>query len=317
MSIVARGRLAGLLRDRIGSAVAALASPARAGHLQRRIPNAWAPCVSSTQLCFDDPMSGGVSWSSLLTRGYFAGRAQIKNADGQDFAQMRAGVKLHKAIMAAIAHPSMAHRFDGTGVTILEVRMARDFKLAHVRWTVRRDGDPRAAAKALRRNATALKTMAGKMLHSKHTPRLEFIDDDARTVREAELDEAFELAAEQELETERHLANLAMREMHVSRMKAEGTYRPGIYEHLLDETYDDELHDDDVEDVEMFDDEEMQVEGLSEWVADGGERDEEFETLMEELMDDVDDEDDWSEDDEDDDDEPGADEWVKPRGPSA
>ena len=103
MSIVARGRLAGLLRDRIGSAVAALASPARAGHLQRRIPNAWAPCVSSTQLCFDDPMSGGVSWSSLLTRGYFAGRAQIKNADGQDFAQMRAGVKLHKAIMAAIA----------------------------------------------------------------------------------------------------------------------------------------------------------------------------------------------------------------------
>ena len=111
-------------------------------------------------------MSGGVSWSSLLTRGYFAGRAQIKNADGQDFAQMRAGVKLHKAIMAAIAHPSMAHRFDGTGVTILEVRMARDFKLAHVRWTVRRDGDPRAAAKALRRNATALKTI-GKFVVKK------------------------------------------------------------------------------------------------------------------------------------------------------
>ena len=34
-------------------------------------------------------------------------------------------------------------------------------------------------------------------------------------------------------------------------------------------------------------------------------------------MDDVDDEDDWSEDDEDDEDEPGGDEWVKPRGPSA
>ena len=61
-------------------------------------------------------------------------------------------------------------------------------------------------------------------------------------------------------------------------------------------------------------DDEVEVEGLSEWVADSGERDEEFETLMEELMDDVDDEDDWSEDDED---EPGADEWVKPRGPSA
>ena len=33
--------------------------------------------------------------------------------------------------------------------------------------------------------------------------------------------------------------------------------------------------------------------------------------------DDVDDEDDWSKDDEDDEDEPGAHEWVKPRGPSA
>jgi hypothetical protein len=64
-------------------------------------------------------------------------------------------------------------------------------------------------------------------------------------------------------------------------------------------------------------DDEVEVEGLSEWVADSGERDEEFETLMEELMDDVDDEDDWSEDDESDEDEPGADEWVKPRGPSA
>ena len=177
-----------------------------------------------------------------MTRGYFAGRAQVRNADGQDFAQMRAGVKLHKAIMAAIAHPSMAHRFDGTGVAILEVRMARDFKLAHVRWTVHDDGDSRAAAHALRRNAAALKTMAGKMLGSKHTPRLEFIDDGATSRKEAELAEAFELAEARRLDTEAHVERLARRDAETRRMKAAGSYRPGAYEHLLD---DEHAHDDD------------------------------------------------------------------------
>ncbi len=237
-----------------------------------------------------------------MTRGYFAGRAQVRNADGQDFAQMRAGVKLHKAIMAAIAHPSMAHRFDGTGVVILEVRMARDFKLAHVRWTVHDDGDSRAAAHALRRNAAALKTMAGKMLGSKHTPRLEFIDDGATSRKEAELDEAFELAETRRLETEAHAHRLARRDAETRRMKATGSYRPGAYEHLRDDEH--VLDDDD-----GF--------GSSEWHA--GERDEEFEALLEELMADVDDDvdeakDDWPEEvDADDDERAGADTWVKPR----
>ena len=240
----------------------------------------------------------------MLTRGYFAGRAQVRNADGQDFAQMRAGVKLHKAIMAAIAHPSMAHRFDGTGLVILEVRMARDFKLAHVRWTVHDDGDSRAAAHALRRNAAALKTMAGKMLGSKHTPRLEFIDDGATSRKEAELDEAFELAETRRLETEAHVHRLARRDAETRRMKAAGSYRPGAYEHLLD---DEHTHDDDDDGF-----------GSSEWHA-PGERDEEFEALLEELMADVDDDvdeakDDWPEEvDADDDERTGADTWVKPR----
>ena len=243
----------------------------------------------------------------MLTRGYFAGRAQVRNADGQDFAQMRAGVKLHKAIMAAIAHPSMAHRFDGTGLVILEVRMARDFKLAHVRWTVHDDGDSRAAAHALRRNAAALKTMAGKMLGSKHTPRLEFIDDGATSRKEAELDEAFELAETRRLETEAHVHRLARRDAETRRMKAAGSYRPGAYEHLLD---DEHTHDDDDDDDDGF--------GSSEWHA-PGERDEEFEALLEELMADVDDDvdeakDDWPEEvDADDDERTGADTWVKPR----
>ena len=191
-----------------------------------------------------------------MTRGYFAGRAQVRNADGQDFAQMRAGVKLHKAIMAAIAHPSMAHRFDGTGLVILEVRMARDFKLAHVRWTVHDDGDSRAAAHALRRNAAALKTMAGKMLGSKHTPRLEFIDDGATSRKEAELDEAFELAETRRLETEAHVHRLARRDAETRRMKAAGSYRPGAYEHLLD---DEHTHDDDDDD----DDDDVRIERVA------------------------------------------------------
>lgn len=307
MSASARGRLAGLLRERIGSAVAALTTPARFTRPSRlSIPRTrWALRASPGFFHDDDDALGGsrvAAAPSMLTRGYFAGRAQVRNADGQDFAQMRAGVKLHKAIMAAIAHPSMAHRFDGTGVAILEVRMARDFKLAHVRWTVHDDGDSRAAAHALKRNAAALKTMAGKMLGSKHTPRLEFIEDGAASRKEAELDEAFELAEARRLETEAHVERLARRERETMRMKAAGSYRPGAYEHLLD-------------------DERTAGDGLgsSEWRA-PGERDEEFDALLEEVMANVDDDvdeadDDWSEevDADDDDERAGADTWVKPR----
>lgn len=314
MSASARGRLAGLLRDRIGSAVAALTPPARFTRPSRlSIPRTrWAP-RASPGFFHDDELgvSRVAAAPSMLTRGYFAGRAQVRNADGQDFAQMRAGVKLHKAIMAAIAHPSMAHRFDGTGVAILEVRMARDFKLAHVRWTVHDDGDSRAAAHALRRNAAALKTMAGKMLGSKHTPRLEFIDDGATSRKEAELDKAFELAEARRLDTEAHVERLARRDAETRRMKAAGSYRPGAYEHLLDDEH--SWHDDD---------EDTAGDGFesSEWHA-PGERDEEFEDLLEELMADVDDDaddadDDWPEEidaDDDDDERAGADAWVKPR----
>lgn len=51
-------------------------------------------------------------------------------------AQVRAGVRLRKALCAVLEHPSVSHRFENTGLTLLEVRMGKDFKKAHVRWTV-------------------------------------------------------------------------------------------------------------------------------------------------------------------------------------
>ena len=150
------------------------------------------------------------------------------------------------------------------------------------------------------------------MLGSKHTPRLEFIDDGATSRKEAELAEAFELAEARRLDTEAHVERLARRDAETRRMKAAGSYRPGAYEHLLD---DEHAHDDD--DDTAGDDDEFES---SEWHA-PGERDEEFEDLLEELMADVDDDaddadDDWPEEidaDDDDDERAGADAWVKPR----
>ena len=163
--------------------------------------------------------------ATRATRSYFAGHPQIRNAEGQDMAQVRAGVRLRKALCAVLEHPSMSHRFENTGLTILEVRMAKDFKKAHVRWTVA-DGDDdadeetvarhlwdgrshfltsssfsarkRSASAALRREATRLRSMASKMLRSKHTPRLVFVDDDAKSAQERALDAAFDRAAEAE-----------------------------------------------------------------------------------------------------------------------
>ena len=180
---------------------------------------------------------------ALPTRSYFAGHPQIRNAEGQDMAQVRAGVRLRKALCAVLEHPSMSHRFEGTGLTILEVRMAKDFKKAHVRWTVAdgdddasdeevvsrdvwaghsRDGHSRAsssfsarkrsASAALRREATRLRSMASKMLRSKHTPRLVFVDDDAKSAQERALDAAFDRAAEAEAESEAHAAEARARE---------------------------------------------------------------------------------------------------------
>ena len=162
-------------------------------------------------------------------------------------AQVRAGVRLRKALCAVLEHPSVSHRFEGTGVTILEVRMARDFKKAHVRWTVADGGDDdedarpgevfddddarnrpgvtrgfpgpssfsrrkRSASAALRREATRLRSMASKMLRSKHTPRLVFVDDDAKSAKERELDAAFTRAAEAEAENEAYAAEARARE---------------------------------------------------------------------------------------------------------
>ena len=197
---------------------------------------------------------------ALPTRSYFAGHPQIRNAEGQDMAQVRAGVRLRKALCAVLEHPSMSHRFEGTGLTILEVRMAKDFKKAHVRWTVAdgdddasdeegvsrdvwdghsRDGHSRAsssfsarkrsASAALRREATRLRSMASKMLRSKHTPRLVFVDDDAKSAQERALDAAFDRAAEAEAESEAYAAEARAREAeYFASVAQKGSHEPSI-----------------------------------------------------------------------------------------
>jgi ribosome-binding factor A len=167
-------------------------------------------------------------------------------------AQVRAGVRLRKALCAVLEHPSVSHRFEGLGLTILEVRMAKDFKKAHVRWTVADvDEDDeyashapsnagvssssssssftetrrRFASNALRRNATRLRSMASKMLRSKHTPRLVFVDDDARSVKERELDAAFDRAADEAARNDAYAAEVKAREAEVlaSARRRDGT----------------------------------------------------------------------------------------------
>ena len=197
---------------------------------------------------------------ALPTRSYFAGHPQIRNAEGQDMAQVRAGVRLRKALCAVLEHPSMSHRFEGTGLTILEVRMAKDFKKAHVRWTVAdgdddasdeegvsrdvwdghsRDGHSRAsssfsarkrsASAALRREATRLRSLASKMLRSKHTPRLVFVDDDAKSAQERALDAAFDRAAEAEAESEAYAAEARAREAeYFASVAQKGSHEPSI-----------------------------------------------------------------------------------------
>ena len=171
-------------------------------------------------------------------------------------AQVRAGVRLRKALCAVLEHPSMSHRFENTGLTILEVRMAKDFKKAHVRWTVA-DGDDdadeetvarhlwdgrshfltsssfsarkRSASAALRREATRLRSMASKMLRSKHTPRLVFVDDDAKSAQERALDAAFDRAAEAEAESAAYAAEARAREAeYFASVARNGTHEPSI-----------------------------------------------------------------------------------------
>ena len=148
----------------------------------RRVGTRGASCLRAPP-----PVLRGAPPPPPLARSYFAGHPQIRNAEGQDMAQVRAGVRLRKALCAVMSHPSMAHRFEPVGVVILEVRMARDFKLAHVRYVVADDAPDdalddsddarrlhlrRKAAAILRANAARLRNMAGKMLRAKHTPRL-------------------------------------------------------------------------------------------------------------------------------------------------
>jgi ribosome-binding factor A len=272
-------------------------------------------------------------------------------------AQVRAGVRLRKALCAVLEHPSVSHRFEGLGLTILEVRMAKDFKKAHVRWTVAdvdeddeyarhapshagvsssssasssslhclpiQDTRRRFASSALRRNATRLRSMASKMLRSKHTPRLVFVDDDARSVKERELDAAFDRAADEAARNDAYAAEVKAREAEVlaSARRRDGTSDSlGPYDDdALDETdetdvtdgslmgYAFEMHDGSTPYVSDFDD---AVDALVAEMAEAAVGAEEGEEEDGEWFDDDEDDDEYDGDDEhgDDDDD---DEYVE------
>ena len=265
-------------------------------------------------------------------------------------AQVRAGVRLRKALCAVLEHPSVSHRFEGLGLTILEVRMAKDFKKAHVRWTVADvDEDDeyashapsnagvssssssssftetrrRFASSALRRNATRLRSMASKMLRSKHTPRLVFVDDENRSVKERELDAAFDRAADDAARNDAYAAEVKAREAEVlaSARRRDGTSDSlGPYDDdALDVTdvtdvtdgslmgYAFEMHDGSTPYVSDFDD---AVDALVAEMSQDAVRAEEGEEEDGEWFDDDEDDDEYDGDDEDDDDDDG-DEYVE------
>jgi ribosome-binding factor A len=182
-----------------------------------------------------------------------------------------------------------------TGVTILEVRMAQDFKMAHVLWTTAMGGDSRDAEHALKKNATSLRNMAGKMLRSKHTPRLEFVNDQLKSQTELDLDAAFLRAEEENEEMEEDLKYFAEIDAEVAAAKAAGTYVPGKYDAYLD--------DDDEEKKEKEEDEDEVKLGHAYEMYDGGEYydpefdDDDDDDEEEEEDDDYDDEDDYEEED--------------------
>lgn len=263
-------------------------------------------------------------------------------------AQVRAGVRLRKALCAVLEHPSVSHRFEGLGLTILEVRMAKDFKKAHVRWTVAdvdeddeyashapshagvsssssssssslQDTRRRFASNALRRNATRLRSMASKMLRSKHTPRLVFVDDEQRSVKERELDAAFDRAADEAARNDAYAAEVKAREAEVlaSARRRDGTsdllgpYDDDVVDDIdgsdnSDETlmgYAFEMHDGSTPYVSDFDD---AVDALVAEMSQDAVRAEEGEEEDGEWFDDDEDDDEYDGDDEhdgDDDDE--------------
>jgi hypothetical protein len=71
--------------------------------------------------------------------------------------------------------------------------------------------------------------MASKMLRSKHTPRLVFVDDDAKSAQERALDAAFDRAAEAEAESAAYAAEARAREAeYFASVARNGTHEPSI-----------------------------------------------------------------------------------------
>ena len=84
----------------------------------------------------------------------------------------------------------------------MDARVSKDFKTVHVLYGSSRFGEEHVAGRALERNAQKIRTMLSKMLSMKHTPRLVFRFEGARTAAQRALDEALVRAARERDEEE-------------------------------------------------------------------------------------------------------------------
>ncbi len=119
----------------------------------------------------------------------------------QDPAQIRESARVRRALVQVV-HEELNHKFDRTGVNVMDARVSKDFKTVHVLYGSSRFGEEHVAGRALERNAQKIRTMLSKMLSMKHTPRLVFRFEGARTAAQRALDEALVRAARERDEEE-------------------------------------------------------------------------------------------------------------------
>ena len=107
----------------------------------------------------------------------------------QDKAQIRQSARVRRALKRVV-HEELAHKFDGTGANVMDARVSKDFKTVHVLYGTTRMGEEHIAGNALERNAQKIRTMLSKMLTMKHTPRLVFRFEGARSEAQRQFEEA-------------------------------------------------------------------------------------------------------------------------------
>lgn len=137
-------------------------------------------------------------WFSQSTLSLSSSKeSTVSNSNLPDQRQISQANKYRKALCAVINSPKMFHNFQGLGIDILDVYITKDGKLAKVLFTTPFKEKSDILMKKLKANAGKLKGFVSGILGSKNTPRLEFVDADAKKMEYAREDEEF-LAIERE-----------------------------------------------------------------------------------------------------------------------